>query len=391
MTHHYSKEDVLAGFEEVFAYPAQAAYFSPGRINLIGEHTDYNGGHVFPAAISLGTFGAVAARSDRLCRLYSANFKEEGLIEWSLDSLASKEDAAWTAYVKGVLSFIREAGYELAHGFDLYVYGTIPNGAGLSSSASLELLVGIMAQDLYGLDISRLDLVKIGKRCENDYIGVQSGIMDQFAIGMGQEKGALYLDTETLEFEEAPIELGNRVILIMNTNKRRELATSKYNERRGECEAALADLQKELDITSLGQLSLDVFDEYAYLIEDDLAYKRARHAVAENERTKRAKEALEAKDLDQFGRLMNASHVSLERDYEVTGKELDCLVHTAWKQEGVLGARMTGAGFGGCALALLDKDQVESFKQAVSQVYLQEMGYEPSFYLAEIAVSSQKL
>lgn len=372
-------------FSEVFGVAADQTFFSPGRINLIGEHTDYNGGHVFPAAISLGTYGAARKREDRLLRFFSGNFQEEGVIEVSLDSLEFDQDHGWANYAKGVLHFLEQAGHVLDSGMDVYVYGTIPNGAGLSSSASLELLIGVIAEHLYQLQVDRLDLVKIGKQTENDFIGVNSGIMDQFAIGMGADQRAIYLDTNSLDYELLPLDLQDNVVVIMNTNKRRELADSKYNERRAECETALAELQTLLDIQSLGELDVWDFDAYSYLIQDPNRLKRARHAVFENQRTLQARHALEAGDLETFGRLMNASHVSLEQDYEVTGIELDTLVHTAWAQEGVLGARMTGAGFGGCALALVAKDKVADFTAAVGQRYEEQIGYAPSFYIAQVA------
>ncbi|MBF0698695.1 galactokinase [Streptococcus danieliae] len=372
-------------FSEVFGVQADQIFFSPGRINLIGEHTDYNGGHVFPAAISLGTYGAARKREDRLLRFFSGNFQEEGVIEVSLDSLEFDQDHGWANYAKGVLHFLEQADHVLDSGMDVYVYGTIPNGAGLSSSASLELLIGVIAEHLYQLQVDRLELVKIGKQTENDFIGVNSGIMDQFAIGMGADQRAIYLDTNSLDYELLPLDLQDNVVVIMNTNKRRELADSKYNERRAECEIALAELQTLLDIQSLGELDVWDFDAYSYLIQDSNRLKRARHAVFENQRTLQARHALEAGDLETFGRLMNASHVSLEQDYEVTGIELDTLVHTAWAQEGVLGARMTGAGFGGCALALVAKDKVADFTAAVGQRYEEQIGYAPSFYIAQVA------
>ena len=372
-------------FSEVFGVQADQIFFSPGRINLIGEHTDYNGGHVFPAAISLGTYGAARKREDRLLRFFSGNFQEEGVIEVSLDSLEFDQDHGWANYAKGVLHFLEQADHVLDSGMDVYVYGTIPNGAGLSSSASLELLIGVIAEHLYQLQVDRLELVKIGKQTENDFIGVNSGIMDQFAIGMGADQRAIYLDTNSLDYELLPLDLQDHVVVIMNTNKRRELADSKYNERRAECEIALAELQTLLDIQSLGELDVWDFDAYSYLIQDSNRLKRARHAVFENQRTLQARHALEAGDLETFGRLMNASHVSLEQDYEVTGIELDTLVHTAWAQEGVLGARMTGAGFGGCALALVAKDKVADFTAAVGQRYEEQIGYAPSFYIAQVA------
>ena len=378
-------------FEEVFGYQPDACFFSPGRINLIGEHTDYNGGHVFPAAISLGTYGAAKKRSDQKLRFYSGNFEKEGIIEVDLNHLVFDKQDSWTNYPKGVIKFLQEAGHQISSGMDVYVYGNIPNASGLSSSASLELLIGIMLEDLFELKLERLDLVKIGKKTENDFIGVNSGIMDQFAIGMGADQRAIYLDTNTLDYDLVPLDLGSYVIVIMNTNKRRELADSKYNERRLECEKAVEELNRKLAIKSLGELDEASFDQYAYLIKDSNRLKRARHAVLENQRTLKARAALEKGDLEQFGRLMNASHVSLEHDYEVTGLELDTLVHTAWEQKGVLGARMTGAGFGGCAIAIVDKEAVEDFKQHLTKTYTEVVGYAPSFYVADIASGAKYL
>ena len=384
-------EELKHAFYTTFGEEADALFFSPGRINLIGEHTDYNGGHVFPAAITLGTYGAAKKRSDRTLRFYSANFEEAGIIEVSLDHLTFDKADSWTNYAKGGLKFLQEAGHRIDSGMDVFIYGNIPNGSGLSSSASLELLIGIIAEELFDLEVTRLDLVKIGKQTENDFIGVNSGIMDQFAIGMGADNKAIYLDTNTLDYDLVPLDLGDNVIVIMNTNKRRELADSKYNERRSECETALSELQTKLAIKTLGDFDLETFDEYSYLIKEENRIKRARHAVSENQRTLEARKALEAGNLERFGRLMNASHVSLEHDYEVTGLELDTLVHTAWQQEGVLGARMTGAGFGGCGIAIVKKDKVEDFKTAVGKRYVEVVGYAPDFYVAEIASGSKVL
>ena len=391
MSNLLSAEQVRADFAKIFGVEADHTFFSPGRINLIGEHTDYNGGHVFPAAISLGTYGAARKRDDQLLRFFSGNFVEKGIIEVSLENLHFEPEHNWTNYPKGVLHFLQEAGHTIDRGMDVYVYGNIPNGSGLSSSASLELLTGVIAEKLFDLQLERLDLVKIGKLTENEFIGVNSGIMDQFAIGMGADQRAIYLDTNTLEYDLVPLDLKDNVVVIMNTNKRRELADSKYNERRAECEKAVEELNRKLSITTLGELDEWSFDEYSYLIEDENRLKRARHAVLENQRTLQARAALQAGNLDKFGRLMNASHVSLEHDYEVTGLELDTLVHTAWEQEGVLGARMTGAGFGGCAIALVGKDAVESFKENVGRKYQEVVGYAPSFYIAEVAGGSRVL
>ncbi|OQQ80410.1 galactokinase [Ligilactobacillus salivarius] len=378
-------------FTEIFGEQAEATFFSPGRINLIGEHTDYNGGHVFPCAISLGTYGAARKREDNKLRFYSANFEDLGIIETSLDDLKYDKKDNWVNYAKGMIYFLKETGHDVDKGMDIFIEGNIPNGSGLSSSASLEMLIGVIAQELFNLDIDRVDLVKLGMETENKFIGVNSGIMDQFAVGMGKQNQAILLDTNTLEYSYAPVDMGNNVIVIMNTNKRRELADSKYNERRSECETAVGELQAKLDIKTLGELDTQTFDEYSYLIEDENRLKRARHAVWENQRTMQAQTTLEEGDLEKFGRLVNASHVSLEHDYEVTGIELDTLAHTAWKQDGVLGARMTGAGFGGCGIAIVDKDKVEAFKENVGKVYTEKIGYAPAFYIAEIADGTKVL
>ncbi|MCB5953396.1 galactokinase [Enterococcus sp. CWB-B31] len=378
-------------FNTIFETESSSSYFAPGRINLIGEHTDYNGGHVFPAAISIGTYGIAEKRDDRTVRMYSENFPEKGTIAFSLDDLSYNQEHDWANYPKGVIKYLIEAGAKIESGADILFYGTIPNGAGLSSSASIELLTGVIFNDLFKLQQETLDLVKIGKRVENEFIGVNSGIMDQFAIGMGKKDHAILLDTNTLKYELVPAAFGEYTIVIMNTNKRRELADSKYNERRAECEEALHRLQTILEIQSLGELTEEQFNRHQSLIEYPVLIKRARHAVTENQRTLKAKAALQAGDLEAFGLLLNDSHRSLQEDYEVTGIELDTLVDFAQKQPNVLGARMTGAGFGGCAIALVKKEAVEAFKEAVSSGYKEAIGYAADFYPAEIADSAGKL
>ncbi|MCB5952562.1 galactokinase [Enterococcus sp. BWT-B8] len=378
-------------FNTIFETESSSSYFAPGRINLIGEHTDYNGGHVFPAAISIGTYGIAEKRDDQTVRMYSENFPEKGTITFSLDDLSYNQEHDWANYPKGVIKYLIEAGAKIESGADILFYGTIPNGAGLSSSASIELLTGVIFNDLFKLQQETLDLVKIGKRVENEFIGVNSGIMDQFAIGMGKKDHAILLDTNTLKYELVPAAFGEYTIVIMNTNKRRELADSKYNERRAECEEALHRLQTILEIQSLGELTEEQFNRHQSLIEDPVLIKRARHAVTENQRTLKAKAALQAGDLEAFGLLLNDSHRSLQEDYEVTGIELDTLVNFAQKQPNVLGARMTGAGFGGCAIALVKKEAVEAFQAAVSYRYKEAIGYAADFYPAEIADGAGKL
>ena len=378
-------------FVELFGEKELKTFFAPGRINLIGEHTDYNGGNVFPCAITLGTYGVAARREDTKVSLYSENFPDLGVISFDIDDLDYREEDKWTNYPKGVLKYLKEAGYDISTGIDAAIYGNIPNGAGLSSSASVELLMGIILEDLFELDLTRLDLIKIGKKVENEFIGVNSGIMDQFAVGMGEEDKAILLDCNTLEYELIPVELGNHKIVIMNTKKRRELATSDYNSRRSECEQALEELQRFVPVSSLGELDEATFETYENQLSNQTIKKRARHAVTENQRTIKAAKALKAGELKEFGLLMNASHVSLRDDYEVTGVELDTLVQAAWDQPGVIGARMTGAGFGGCALAIVANDQIDSFIETVGKIYEAEIGYPAEFYIASISDGAKAL
>ncbi|ABJ56280.1 galactokinase [Oenococcus oeni] len=379
------KNSLLKEFKEQFKKTAEKVFFSPGRINLIGEHTDYNGGNVFPCAISIGTFGVYGSRDDQTIRMYSANIPDQGVVSFQLNDLEYHKEDGWTNYLRGVLASLVSRDYKINHGFDLFIHGNLPDGAGLSSSASIELLMGTILKNVFSLDVSQLDLVKIGQEVENKYIGVNSGIMDQFAVGMGRAEQAILLDTNTMKYEYAPVKLGDNVIVIMSTNKRRELQDSKYNERRSQCEEALKRLQTKLAIKSLGDLSIEAFDQASYLINDDILIRRARHAVFENQRTLRAFDALKNNDLTTFGQLVDASHVSLHFDYEVTGKELDTLVEAAWKQPGVLGARMIGAGFGGCAIAIVGKDYVDDFKTKVGKSYQEKIGYPADFYIAKIS------
>lgn len=369
-------------FNKIFKDNYENLYFSPGRVNLIGEHIDYNGGFVFPCAISLGTYGAVKSNNANLIRAYSLNFEETGLIEVSLDNLTFKKEDSWTNYIKGIVKYIEEAGYKLNHGFDILIYGNLPNGSGLSSSASLEMLIGKVVIDLFQLPINKVDLALLGKKVENEFIGVNSGIMDQFAISLGEKNKAIKLDCNTLEFDYVPINFKNESIIIMNTNKRRELADSKYNERRSQCEAALMDLKSNLKINSLCELTVEDFNKHSFLIKDVVNKNRGYHAITENERVKKAIVALKNDDLAEFGRLMTASHISLKDYYEVTGIELDTLVEGALKQPGVLGARMTGAGFGGCAIALVKNNFIENFIEEVGKLYEATIGYKASFYIA---------
>lgn len=365
-------------FESVFDIKAQATFFAPGRINLIGEHIDYLGGHVFPCAITQGTYGLVHLREDERVRLYSDNFKDKGIIEVTLDNLDYQKEDGWANYVKGMLKYTQEAGHTIG-GMDILFYGNIPNGTGLSSSASLEMCVAIILETCFGLGVTKLQWVQYGVKTENDYIGLSSGIMDQFAIMFSKENHALLLNTQTLKYETVPLDLGEHVIVIMNTNKQRTLADSKYNQRRQECDDALTVLQRYQYKENLCDYTLEDLDKVTL---SEVSYKRARHAISENQRTLKAAHVLKEGDLVTFGKLMNASHASLKDDYEVTGEELDTIVRLSLKEPSVLGARVTGAGFGGCAIAIVNKDTVSSFIHNVGKQYEKEIGYQADFYIA---------
>ncbi len=372
-------------FAEVFGAEGESAvYFAPGRVNMIGEHTDYNGGHVFPCALTIGTYGVVRKRSDRRLRFYSMNFEQLGVLESSLDDLVPSKDADWTNYPKGVIWAFKERGMEVTEGFDLLLFGNIPNGSGLSSSASVEVLTGYILKDQYGFDVTNQDLALIGQYSENHFNGVNCGIMDQFAIAMGKEDHAIFLDTNTLDYTYVPLKLDGAKIVIACSNKKRGLGDSKYNERRSECETALAELQKVVDIKSLGELTEEQFEANKDAIGDEVRVRRAHHAVYENQRTIQAVDALQKQDLKKFGELMNASHVSLRDDYEVTGIELDTLVEEAWKVDGVIGSRMTGAGFGGCTVSIVEDAAVDRFIESVGAAYKDKIGYAADFYVVQV-------
>lgn len=386
------KANMIKMFNEIYGENENLrVFFSPGRVNLIGEHTDYNGGNVFPCALSFGTYGAIAIRNDKTVRMYSDNFKDLGIITFNIDELVNDEKHDWANYPKGVIDIMRKHGYNVESGFDMVVFGNIPNGAGLSSSASIELLMAIIANDLFNFNLDRVELVKYCQEAENKFIGVNCGIMDQFAIGMGKENSAILLDCNTLNYSYSPVDLKEEVIIIANTNKRRGLADSKYNERRSECEKALEELQTKLNIKSLGELTEEEFENNKDLIKDEIRVKRARHAVYENQRTLKAVKALENNDIQTFGKLMNESHTSLRDDYEVTGKELDTLVELAWKHEGTIGARMTGAGFGGCTVSIVKRSLGEDFINTVSKGYKEIIGYDADFYVANIGNGTREI
>ena len=386
------KKNLKEKFQELFGDSENVRFFfAPGRVNLIGEHTDYNGGHVFPCALSMGTYACVKKRQDGKFRFYSLNVESAGVITADEYSFNPLEDKQWASYLKGVIWAFRKRGYSLPEGLDLVLYGNIPNGSGLSSSASLEVLMGSILKEMYGLKLSLPEIALIGQYSENNYNGMNCGIMDQFASAMGKKDHAIFLDTATLEFSYAPLVLTDYALIITNTNKKHKLIGSAYNDRRRESEEALEILQKYAEIKTLGDLSDEEFFRLEEKLEDPIIRKRAKHAVLENNRTIAAKKALEDGDYHEFGRLMNLSHVSLRDDYEVSCEESDLLCETAWTLPYVLGSRMTGGGFGGCTVSLVKREKMKDFEEELQKVYEPKIGYPCSFYEAEIADGPREL
>ena len=380
------QQTVYDKFKELFGSDGDIrTYFAPGRVNLIGEHTDYNGGHVFPCALTIGTYAAARKREDRVIRFYSINLSDKGVIETSLDDLTPADAAGWTNYPKGVVWAFIGRGYAIETGFDMVIIGDIPAGSGLSSSASLEVLTGFMLRDLYGLDqVTNVELAQIGQYSENNYNGMNCGIMDQFASAMGKKDNAIFLDCNTLDYEYAPIVLNGYKIVVTNSKVKHSLVDSAYNDRRSSCEKALSELKAVIDIDSLGALTEEEFEAHKSAIADPVRVRRAHHAVYENRRTIKAVEALKRGDLTAFGKLMNESHISLRDDYETSCAEVDVLVDAAWSCDGCLGSRITGGGFGGCSVSIVRNDAIDIFKDTLTKAYKEKCDMVPEFYVVSV-------
>ena len=387
------QEKLFEKFEELFGDTSDAhLYFSPGRVNLIGEHTDYNGGHVFPCALTIGTYGVAKKRNDNKIHFYSMNLDNFGVIEVTLKDLSYHAEYNWANYPLGVVWAFAEKGYTLDTGFDMVIWGNIPNGSGLSSSASLEVLTGVILRDLYNIDaLTMTDLALIGQYSENNFNGCNCGIMDQFAVAMGKADNAIFLDTSTLKFEYAPVKLKDAKIIITNSKVKHSLVDSAYNTRRQECADALAALQTVVSIDSLGDLDMETFEKYKSVIGDPVKEQRAKHAVAENQRTIDAVAALKADNIELFGQLMNQSHISLRDDYEVSCEEIDILVDLAWNTPGVIGSRITGGGFGGCTVSIVKNDAIDTFIETIGAAYKEKVGHEAEFYTVEIGDGARRL
>ena len=387
------KKKLFDMFAELFGDSEGARfYFSPGRVNLIGEHTDYNGGHVFPCALTLGTYGAARKREDNKIHFYSMNLDSFDVVEASLDDLTNKKEYNWANYPLGVVWAFKEKGHTITSGFDMVIWGNIPNGSGLSSSASLEVLTGVILTDLFEIkDLSMTDLALIGQYSENNFNGCNCGIMDQFAVAMGKKDHAIFLDTSDLSYEYAPCVLDGAKIVITNSKVKHSLVDSAYNDRRNECAAALKALQSGLDIQALGDLTPEEFEAHKSLIKDEIQLQRAKHAVYENQRTIDAVTALKAGDIESFGKLMNQSHISLRDDYDVSCEEIDILVDLAWKIPGVLGSRITGGGFGGCTVSIVKDESIDTFIETIGKTYLEKVGHEAEFYTVDIGDGASRL
>ena len=379
------KDRLYEGFKKYYGDTKGAElFFSPGRVNLIGEHTDYNGGHVFPCALTMGTYALVRKRSDNKMNFVSLNFNNAEVTTVELPELSYQKKNGWANYLIGVVWAFLGKGYKIDKGFDLAMLGNIPSGAGLSSSASIEVLMGTALKYMYDIDIDMVEIAKIGQTSENQFNGMNCGIMDQFAVAMGKKDNAIFLDTSDLSYEYAPVKLKDAKVLITNSHVKHSLVDSAYNDRRNESTAALKALQAKLDISGLGDLTEEEFEDNKYLITDEIQRKRAKHAVYENQRTIKAVNALKNNDIETFGKLMNASHISLRDDYEVSCPEVDKLVEIAWNIPGVIGSRITGGGFGGCNVSIVRNDAIENFKKEVISKYKEATGIDAEIYEAEI-------
>ena len=382
-------QELKSAFESAYGKAADAVYFSPGRVNLIGEHTDYNGGSVFPCALSFGTYLLLAKNDKKVLNFKSLNQPE--LISLGFDQLTTRLEKSWANYPLGVIAQFVKRGIKITQGYDLLIWGNVPNGAGLSSSAALEVVTAFAFNDQLGAGFNRTELAQIGQKAEHEFALVNCGIMDQFASANGAKDSAIHLNCDTLEFELVPVKLEGVKILISNTHSPHKLDSGAYNARVAQCQLAVEQLNKVISIKYLAELTEAKFKEVESAITDPVAHKRARHVVGEVQRTSDAVKALKAGDLESFGQLMNASHVSLRDDYEVTGPELDCMAEEAWKIDGVIGSRMTGGGFGGCTVSLVKDEAIDTFIKEVGAAYEAKIGIKPEFYIAEIGDGAYKI
>ena len=381
--------ELKLAFESAYGKAADAVYFSPGRVNLIGEHTDYNGGSVFPCALSFGTYLLLAKNDKKVMNFKSLNQPE--IVTLGFDQLTTPLNKSWVNYSLGVIAQFVKRGVEIKDGYNILIWGNVPNGAGLSSSAALEVVTAFAFNDQLGTNFNRTVLAQIGQKAEHEFALVNCGIMDQFVSANGAKDHAVHLNCDTLEFELVPVKLEGVKIVISNTHSPHKLDSGAYNQRVAECKLAVEQLNKVRPLKYLAELTEAEFKSIESAITDPVARKRARHVVGEVQRTSDAVKALKAGDLVQFGKLMNASHISLRDDYEVTGPELDCMASEAWKIDGVIGSRMTGGGFGGCTVSLVKDKAIDTFIKEVGAAYEAKIGIKPEFYIAEIGDGACKI
>ncbi len=374
--------ELKVAFEKAYGHAAEAVYFSPGRVNLIGEHTDYNGGFVFPCALSFGTYLLMSKNDDRKMRFKSLNQPE--IVELGFDQLTTPLQKSWVNYPLGCIAQFVKRGVKIEQGYDMLIWGNVPNGAGLSSSAALEVVTAYAFNDQLGTGYDRTELAKIGQLSEHEFALVNCGIMDQFASAQGKKDHAIFLNCDTLQFELVPVKLQGIKVVISNTHSPHKLDSGAYNARVAECKKAVEMLQTVRPLKYLAELTEEEFKKVEHAITDEVAHKRARHVVGEVQRTTDAVAALKKGDIEAFGKLMNASHVSLRDDYEVTGLQLDTMAEEAWKVDGVIGSRMTGGGFGGCTVSLVKDEAIDTFIEKVGAAYTAKTGLTPEFYIAEI-------
>ncbi|HOJ65705.1 MAG TPA: galactokinase [Paludibacteraceae bacterium] len=384
-----TQQELKSAFEKIYGQPADAVYFAPGRVNLIGEHTDYNGGYVFPCALSFGTYLLIRKNGGNTVRFHSLN--QPNAVEVPLEKLTTRLENSWANYLIGVFAQFIKKGVKIDEGFDILIWGDVPTGAGLSSSASLEVVTAYALNDQLGTGYDRTELALMSQKAEHEFALVNCGIMDQFAAAQGKKDHAIFLNCDTLEFDLVPVKLNGIKVLISNTHSPHKLDSGAYNQRVAECKKAVEQLNKVRSIKYLAELTEEEFKKIESAITDETAKKRARHVVSEVQRTKDAVKALRAGDILQFGKLMNASHVSLRDDYEVTGPELDTMVEEAWKIDGVIGSRMTGGGFGGCTVSLVKDEAIDTFIKNVGAAYEAKIGIKPEFYIAEIGDGACRL
>lgn len=381
--------ELKSAFQSAYGKPAEAVYFSPGRVNLIGEHTDYNGGSVFPCALSFGAYLLLAKNDKNEVSFKSLNQPE--VLSLPFDRLTQRLEKSWVNYPLGVFAQFIKRGVSIKQGYDILIWGDVPNGAGLSSSAALEVVTAYALNDQLGSGFNRSELAQIGQKAEHEFALVNCGIMDQFASANGKKDHAIHLNCDTLDFELVPVKLEGVKILISNTHSPHKLDSGAYNERVAQCKKAVEQLNKVRPLKFLAELTEEEFRKIESAITDPVAHKRARHVVGEVQRTKDAVKALKSGNLKKFGELMNASHVSLRDDYEVTGPELDAMAEEAWKIDGVIGSRMTGGGFGGCTVSLVKDEAIDNFIKQVGEAYERRIGIKPEFYVAEIGDGASKL